>query len=104
MTSFLVRAGIRLATRDGWFCHYCGRKLLPNNVPLGCSKYYDKRGKLKGKEYRYATVDHIIPQSKGGSNADSNLVLSCLRCNHAKGSIDYETFRTRVTKRIDRIK
>ena len=33
-----------------------------------------------------ATVDHIIPISKGGSDGDDNLVLACFFCNSIRGS------------------
>lgn len=29
----------------------------------------------------FATVDHVIPKSRGGSNAKYNLTLACLDCN-----------------------
>lgn len=45
-------------------CHYCGKKLRREQ----------------------ATVDHVIPKSKGGSNNSSNFVLSCAPCNTSKGS------------------
>jgi 5-methylcytosine-specific restriction endonuclease McrA len=33
-----------------------------------------------------ATVDHILPKSKGGTDKDSNLRVICYRCNQEKGS------------------
>jgi hypothetical protein len=30
------------------------------------------------------TVDHIVPQSRGGTYAWTNVVSSCYQCNHAK--------------------
>lgn len=33
-----------------------------------------------------ATVDHLIPRSKGGASVDPNLVLSCKPCNGWKGN------------------
>lgn len=45
-------------------CVYCGKRL---------SKYT-------------ATIDHLIPLSRGGNNFKWNLVWCCKRCNHSKGS------------------
>lgn len=49
--------------RDKWRCRYCGEKL---------------------KSKAQATVDHVIPRSKGGSNRMANLVTACVPCNQAK--------------------
>lgn len=32
-----------------------------------------------------ATIDHVIPQARGGQNAPANLILACTRCNDVKG-------------------
>ena len=48
------------------FCHYCGEELVTTGSP-----YQDL----------YATVDHIIPKSRGGSDEPDNLVPACRRCN-----------------------
>lgn len=46
------------------FCEYCGVEL--------------RRGHNR-------TVDHLVPRSKGGSNAKENRVLACSFCNLLKG-------------------
>lgn len=33
-----------------------------------------------------ATIDHLVPSSKGGSDEPDNLVLACERCNKARGN------------------
>lgn len=32
-----------------------------------------------------ATVEHIVPRNKGGTDAAENLAIACARCNHGKG-------------------
>lgn len=55
----------RLAERDGGaHCFYCG---------------------IREKIYRL-TIDHVVPRSRGGTDALANLVLACEPCNKAKGS------------------
>ncbi len=45
-------------------CHYCGTSL----------------------SVEQATIDHVIPVSKGGRNSPANLVVACLSCNHWKAN------------------
>ena len=51
-------------------CHLCGEQvdLRNENGP------------------RYATVDHILPLSKGGTDALANLALAHASCNQRKGA------------------
>lgn len=42
---------------------------------------------LKKIPYSEATRDHYFPKSKGGTNLDINLVLSCKSCNAKKDSL-----------------
>ncbi len=49
--------------RDDHTCQYCGTKQPPNQL----------------------TLDHILPQSRGGKSVWENLVTSCKRCNCKKG-------------------
>jgi len=54
----------KLAARDGAMaCVYCDETLPPEKL----------------------TIDHVVPRSRGGSNRQTNMVLACYRCNHAKG-------------------
>lgn len=48
-------------------------------------------------------LDHVVPRAAGGSNRVSNLVTSCIKCNHAKGKQPVEIFVTNRA-RLARIK
>lgn len=39
-----------------------------------------------------ATVDHIIPRSRGGLNGMQNYALACRACNHTKADLSVEQF------------
>ena len=54
--------------RDKWICQYCGEKVTQEN----------------------ATLDHFIPQSKGGKSSKDNLRTCCLICNSIKSGKSYE--------------
>ena len=34
-----------------------------------------------------ATIDHLVPKSRGGTNAQVNLVWACRKCNEEKRDI-----------------
>jgi len=53
-----------LLIRDGHECQYCGRELSIHT----------------------ATVDHIVPVSRGGRKVWSNVVAACKPCNGRKGN------------------
>ena len=65
------------------------RKLLARVRPLICF-YCDRKLKLSKGKYGHeiaideATVDHIIPKSKGGSSQFKNKVFACPECNRNK--------------------
>lgn len=49
--------------RDEWQCQYCERSFKTNEL----------------------TFDHVIPRSRGGRTAWTNIVTACQKCNTAKG-------------------
>lgn len=61
----------RLAARDGWSCWLCGGGIDPSAIPTSPVS---------------ATVDHLVPRSRGGSNDPTNLRLAHRRCNNRRGS------------------
>lgn len=50
--------------RDNATCQYCANRI----------------------SFSRATVDHVLPKSRGGKNTWTNLVLSCASCNNEKGN------------------
>mgnify|MGYP000851668381 CR=1 FL=1 len=69
---------IKLYERDNFTCLYCGEQVIvyyPNkNTPM---------------PNNIATLDHIIPKSKGGNNNEYNLATCCYRCNCILGRKGY---------------
>jgi 5-methylcytosine-specific restriction endonuclease McrA len=61
-------------------------------VPNGRAVPVSRRGVLRRDAHRCAycglhaaTVDHVLPRSRGGRDSWENLVACCVRCNNAKG-------------------
>lgn len=48
-------------------------------------------------------IDHLRPRSRGGSSRITNLVLSCVPCNQAKGSKSVEVFLAHRPERLAKI-
>jgi 5-methylcytosine-specific restriction endonuclease McrA len=57
--------------RDDYICAYCGARL-------------SKRRKGQTPAGQAATIDHVIPASRGGRNTWSNTVCACQACNQRK--------------------
>ena len=68
---------IKILQIDNYMCAYCGRKAN--------------------------TVDHIIPQSEGGSEEETNLVACCKRCNMKKSNRFPEQANMQFWKGFQRI-
>src|SRR5262245_5187744 len=63
--------------RDSYTCQHCGRDL---------SLWVGRNAATIRIE-----LDHVVPVSKGGSNAHWNLLTSCSDCNKKRGDADIET-------------
>jgi len=57
--------------RDNYKCVYCGCDML-SSLEL----------------FHFRTMDHITPQSKGGTNDPSNLCCCCHTCNSIKSDFE----------------
>lgn len=71
----------KLYIKENGKCFYCGEQTVLSPVRIE----------------NQATVDHYIPTSRGGSNADSNRVLACVECNMAKGSMMPEEYMAKYS-------
>lgn len=64
---------LTVAARDGWECFYCGCVLCPPSD--------------KAEGAIPATIEHVVPTSRGGPNNAANIVLSCAPCNGEAGNM-----------------
>lgn len=69
------RTRAKLAARDGWACCYCGR--------LTVEKVTDDEDR--------ATIEHVIPRSRGGGDGLDNLRIACRWCNWTRGNGAFPT-------------
>ena len=93
----------RLRDQHGVFGQIIGRTDVPKRTDLGIlPNYRTHRHTLYGRQegicngcrvhfpFRNLTVDHVVPQSKGGSHHLDNLQLLCGACNSKKGNRSME--------------
>lgn len=81
--------------RDRYFCRYCNKSTVALPVMNAIAAIYPMTYRLhphwKATEtdvsfwIDMASLDHIIPLTRGGTNETSNLATSCWRCNELKG-------------------
>lgn len=90
--SFWKRYGKRLAERDGMTCHWCGTWVEDQGTLNRQHWYKTEHGYSMSSEANAhilrhtATVDHITPKSRGGTNDLNNLVIACHPCNTGRGA------------------
>ena len=75
----VLASGGRLGSEDS-YCFYCGRPVQQWKYVSGQRTPLDTR-----------TVDHVIPQCRGGKNG--LLVTACIGCNRKKFNLTLDEFR-----------
>ena len=67
--------------RDKWLCQYCREKLIVGK-----------------NRYNSATIDHVLPKSRGGKSTFINCVASCEPCNGRKANKTPDEARMKLIK------
>lgn len=67
----------RIIERDGYHCVYCDEDLTNGEIHM----------------------DHVIPESQGGTTTYDNLQVTCRKCNLAKGVLTESEFTNRLRTR-----
>ena len=62
---------LRVFTRDNWRCHMCKCRVT-KDAPYPSPNY--------------ATLDHLVPISRGGPHTYANIATACFACNIRKGT------------------
>ena len=79
----------RIYERDEHKCVWCSIPIAsianPAHLPAGT---------------RQATVDHIVPRARGGSNRPSNLITCCAGCNAKRGHRSVPVFATALCTKL----
>lgn len=80
--------------RDGWRCRYCGCRIIVSGaikricleVPKAAAwgKWGNAGHEHCGFRVVCASLDHILPHSRGGDNKESNLVTACYPCQFGR--------------------
>jgi len=60
-------------------------KIIAHQRELGRVVYRAENGKVY--HARVATLDHVCPLGKGGSNSQNNVVAACYECNQTRNRV-----------------
>ncbi len=91
-------------------CWYCGAQLYHNSdLYLGKRISWNsstgererwKQCRVAPQGWKKLAYDHVVPRSKGGNNADWNVILTCESCNCSKNNKTLEEFRQYKAKKL----
>lgn len=99
MGKFFSKIRRELSEAQNHRCAYCGCEVAEL---YEIQKRFGKHIEKPEKHGQLATIDHIIPLSKNGSNAKENLVVACQKCNKFRGSMDALVFFTIINDFLQR--
>lgn len=83
-----------MTKRDAKFSKKIKDKLFKHRLNVRKCFYCGKNINRKS-----ATIDHIKPLSSGGTNRESNVVLSCLDCNREKSNMPAHEYKSIIRLR-----
>lgn len=84
--------------RDGYRCRFCGcrvlaptaRRAMDARLP-GAIRWGDDNPDRHAAFFALAaTIDHLVPHSRGGGNEPENLLTTCQACNFGRGRYSIE--------------
>ena len=118
----------RLASVEGWVCHYCKTSLVPvtniasvctwepefvdvwwldeDRTTCGCGMHeygeacIRRAGWRLPTSYEWPTTDHRTPKSRGGGDGIDNIVLACNACNAQKGARTEDEYRLWLNREV----
>lgn len=79
--------------RDGWHCRFCGIRVLYRPARARLIELFPVETNWVDAEYERhaalyacgASLDHVLPHSRGGGNEVGNLVTACFCCQFGRG-------------------
>ncbi len=89
-----VARQLEIFHRDGFRCRFCETRVILKSVhkrfadavPGAARTGPTNETTHFGISNLTASVDHIVPFSRGGTNDESNLVTACPTCNYGRGA------------------
>lgn len=84
---------LSIFSRDGWRCRFCGCRVISRKARSVFARLYPEEARW-GKTFHAqthsalgslaASLDHILPHARGGTNDEENLVTACTPCQFGR--------------------
>lgn len=89
-----TRAGeLEIFVRDGWRCRFCDTRVINRAARSVLARLFPTEAHCTGPEFQRhtalyamaASLDHVVPHSRRGTNERSNFVTACYGCQFGRG-------------------